>query len=80
MSTAECGMKMRDESREPWVETRGGGRRTALGSAEGIFPLTIWGQAGYKRAELRGETVPARRRSTFSSSAFLGLWRSWERA
>ena len=46
----------------------------------GIFPLTIWAPAGYKRAELRGESVPIRGRGTLSSSAFLGLWRSWERA
>ena len=46
----------------------------------GIFPLTIRGPAGYKGVELRGESVPVRSRSIFSSSVFLGLWRSWERA
>ena len=69
------------EPRVASQEQRGKARaRLRLKRVEGIFPLTIWAPAGYKRVELRGESVPVRSRSTFSSSAFLGLWRSWERA
>lgn len=63
------------ESRESERE-RGGD----TGKAEGIFSLTFRAPGGYKRAELRGESVPVRSRGTFSSFTFRGLWRSWERA